>query len=582
MKENYTMRMTKLYAPTLREVPTDAELPSHQLLLRAGMIRMLAAGIYTYLPLGYKVIRNIEQIVREEMNAIDSQETLMSAVIPSELWKESGRWADFGPEMFKLYDRNSREFCLGPTHEEVFTNLVRYEVKSYKQLPLSLYQIQTKYRDEKRPRFGLMRCREFIMKDAYTFDKDEAGMKEAYFKMWKAYENVFNRCGLNFKIVEGDAGAMGGSDSHEFIALSEIGETQIVYCEHCDYAATDEKAQVVYEVKRVERALHENKALEMEKVATPNIKTIDELNAFFGLTSHHFVKTLLFKVRGEVVAALIPGDRELNPIKLINHLGVSEHDLEMAEEADIKAVTGADVGFAGPIGLKQKIRVVVDERVTQMSNVIVGANETDFHLKNVHYGRDFTGEVVSDLLMVQVGDTCPKCGKALMQDRGNEVGNIFQLGTKYSKALNATYLDENGKEQCLVMGSHGIGVSRTMAAVIEQSFDENGIIWPISIAPYHAVITIINIKDETQVKLAEEIYGTLKNKGIDVLLDDRNERPGVKFKDAELMGIPFGITVGKRAPEGVVEFKTRKTGSKEEVSSLLAIETVTNLVLEHK
>lgn len=572
------MRMSKLYAPTLREVPTDAELPSHQLLLRAGMIRMLAAGIYTYLPLGYKVIKNIEQIVREEMDAIDSQETLMSAMIPSELWKETGRWADFGPEMFKLYDRSNREFCLGPTHEEVFTNLVRYEVKSYKQLPLSLYQIQTKYRDEKRPRFGLMRCREFIMKDAYTFDRDEAGMREAYFQMWKAYEKVFNRCGLKFKIVEGDAGAMGGSDSHEFIALSEIGETQIVYCDHCDYAATDEKAAVVYEVKGVEKALKETKSLDMEKVSTPNVKTIDELNVFFGLTSHHFVKTLLFKVRGEVVAALIPGDRELNPIKLVNFLGVAEHELEMAEEADVKAVTGAEVGFAGPVGLKQPVRIIVDERVTQMANFIVGANETDYHLKNVHYGRDFTGEVVSDLLMVQVGDSCPKCGKTLFQDRGNEVGNIFQLGTKYSKSLNATYLDENGKEQLLVMGSHGIGVSRTMAAVIEQSFDENGIIWPIAIAPYHAVVTIINIKDETQVKLAEEIYETLKTKGMEVLLDDRNERPGVKFKDAELIGVPFGITVGKLAGEGVVEFKVRKTGSKDEMGTEAAINAVVKAV----
>lgn len=572
------MRMSKLYAPTLREVPTDAELPSHQLLLRAGMIRMLAAGIYTYLPLGYKVIKNIEQIVREEMDAIDSQETLMSAMIPSELWKETGRWADFGPEMFKLYDRSNREFCLGPTHEEVFTNLVRYEVKSYKQLPLSLYQIQTKYRDEKRPRFGLMRCREFIMKDAYTFDRDEAGMREAYFQMWKAYEKVFNRCGLKFKIVEGDAGAMGGSDSHEFIALSEIGETQIVYCDHCDYAATDEKAAVVYEVKGVEKALKETKSLDMEKVSTPNVKTIDELNVFFGLTSHHFVKTLLFKVRGEVVAALIPGDRELNPIKLVNFLGVAEHELEMAEEADVKAVTGAEVGFAGPVGLKQPVRIIVDERVTQMANFIVGANETDYHLKNVHYGRDFTGEVVSDLLMVQVGDSCPKCGKTLFQDRGNEVGNIFQLGTKYSKSLNATYLDENGKEQLLVMGSHGIGVSRTMAAVIEQSFDENGIIWPIAIAPYHAVVTIINIKDETQVKLAEEIYETLKSKGMEVLLDDRNERPGVKFKDAELIGVPFGITVGKLAGEGVVEFKVRKTGSKDEMGAEAAINAVVKAV----
>lgn len=561
------MKMSQLYAPTLREVPTEAELPSHQLLLRAGMIRMLAAGIYTYLPLGYKVIRNIEQIVREEMDAIQSQETLMSAVIPSELWKETGRWADFGPEMFKLYDRSEREFCLGPTHEEVFTNLIRYEVKSYKQLPLSLYQIQTKFRDEKRPRFGLMRCREFIMKDAYTFDRDEEAMKVAYFKMWKAYERVFDRCGLNYKVVEGDAGAMGGSDSHEFIALSEIGETQIVYCDHCDYAATDEKATVVYEVKKVQNQLHENKIMSLEKVATPDAKTIDQLTVFFNMTAHHFVKTLLFKVGDEIIGAMIPGDRELNTIKLINYLGIAEHDLVMAEEEDVVAVTGAVVGFAGPIGLKKKIRLLVDERVTQMHNFIVGANETGYHLINVNYGRDFDGETVKDLLMVQVDDPCPKCGKPLQQDRGNEVGNIFQLGTKYSKALNATYLDENGKEQLIVMGSHGIGVSRTMAAVIEQSYDEDGIIWPVSIAPYQVVVTLINGKDEAQVKLAEELYSDLLAKGVKVLYDDRDERPGVKFKDADLIGIPYNIVVGKKAGASVVEFKTRKTGTKEEMSA---------------
>lgn len=560
------MKYSKFYAPTLREVPTEAELPSHQLLLRAGMIRMLAAGIYTYLPLGIKVIRNIEEIVREEMNRIDSQETLMSAAIPAELWKESGRWADFGPEMFKMFDRHQREFCLGPTHEEVFTNLVRHEVKSYKQLPLSLYQIQTKYRDEKRPRFGLMRCREFIMKDAYTFDRDEAAMKEAYFKMWKAYERVFDRCGLNYKIVEGDAGAMGGSDSHEFIALSEIGETQIVYCDACHYAATDEKADVQYKVSAnaVDAAI--------EKVQTPGIKTIEELCEFFKLPADNFAKTLIFNVREELIAVMIPGDRELNPIKLINVLGVSEHDLIMATEDEVKVATGADVGFAGPIGLSAKVKLFVDERVVQKGGIIVGANETDYHLKQVAFDRDFKGTVVKDLVMVKEGDCCPKCGETLKMDRGNEVGNIFQLGTKYSKALNATFLDENGKEQFLVMGSHGIGVSRTMAAIIEQSYDENGIIWPMSVAPFDAVITLINAKDEVQVQTAEKIYDQLRAQGFEVLLDDRDERPGVKFKDAELIGIPFGIVVGKRAGEGVIEFKTRRTSEKIELTIAEAIE----------
>lgn len=563
------MKMSKLYAPTLREVPSEAELPSHQLLLRAGMVRMLAAGIYTYLPLGHKVIKNIERIVREEMDAIDSQESLMSAMIPSELWKETGRWADFGPEMFKLYDRHNREFCLGPTHEEVFTDLIRHEVKSYKQLPLSLYQIQTKYRDEKRPRFGLMRCREFIMKDAYTFDKDEAGMKEAYESMWKAYERVFDRCGLNYKVVEGDAGAMGGSDSHEFIALSEIGETQIVYCESCDYAATDEKADVVYEV-----ASANFEALELEKVSTPDTKTIEELKSFFGLSEDSFVKTLLYNVQGKTVAVMIPGDRELNEIKLINFLDCAEHELEMADEETVKAATGAEVGYAGPIGLNGDIRLVVDERITKMVNVIVGANQTDFHFKNVNYGRDFKGEIATDLLLVREGDNCPKCNTRLSMDRGNEVGNIFQLGTKYSKSLGATYLDANGKEQLIVMGSHGIGVSRTMAAIIEQSYDENGIIWPVAVAPYSTIVTVVNSKKEDQQELGFKIYEELKARGVEVIIDDRIERAGVKFKDAELIGIPFAINVGKNAEQGIVEFKERSKGEKIELTTEEAIAKV--------
>lgn len=567
------MRMTKLYAPTLREVPSEAELPSHQLLLRAGMVRMLAAGIYSYLPLGIKVIQNIEKIVREEMDAIESQETLMSAMTPSELWKETGRWGDFGPEMFKLHDRHNREFCLGPTHEEVFTNLIRYEVKSYKQLPLSLYQIQTKYRDEKRPRFGLMRCREFIMKDAYTFDRDEAGMKAAYDLMWKAYERVFERCGLKFKIVEGDAGAMGGSDSHEFIALSDIGETQISYCDACDYAATDEKAAVVYPIATSNEAV---KAL--EKVATPEAKTIEELEKFFGLPAERFVKTLLYKVDDQVIAVLIPGDRELNEIKLVNYLGVAEHMLEIADEETVKRVTGAQVGFAGPIGLDKKVRLVIDQRVKDMVNVIIGANETDYHFINANFGVDFKGELVDDLIMVKAGDLCPKCQTPLLNDRGNEVGNIFQLGTKYSKALNATYLDENGKEQLIIMGSHGIGISRTMAAIIEQSYDENGIIWPLSVAPYQVIVTVINVKNEDQVALGERIYESLKKKGVDVLLDDRPERAGVKFKDAELIGIPLGINVGKMASEGIVEFKTRHNGEKIELTVEEALEKIDQLI----
>ncbi len=556
------MRMSKLYMPTLREVPSEAELPSHKLLLRAGMIRKLVSGIYSYLPLGYRVIRKVENIVREEMNDVDSQELLMSAIQPSELWKQSGRWQDFGPEMFRLRDRNDREFCLGPTHEEIFTDIIRHEVKSYKQLPLSLYQIQTKYRDEKRPRFGLMRCREFIMKDAYTFDRDEKGMERAYFEMWKAYEKIFTRCGLDFKVVEGDSGAMGGSDSHEFIAMSEVGETQIAYCPKCDYAATDEKAVCSYDI-------HEEigEELEKERVHTPSIKTIDNLVEFFDIGPDKFVKTLIFKVKDEVVAVCIPGNRELNEVKLVKILGVPEHELELADEAIIKEATGANVGFAGPMALREKVRLLVDSRVTRMKNFVIGANETDYHIKNANYGRDFKGEVVEDLLLVQEGDKCPKCDSIMKMDRGNEVGNIFQLGTKYSQALNATYLDENGKEQIMFMGSHGVGVSRTVAAIIEQYHDDNGIIWPLSVAPYHVIITVVNTKKEEQVQLGERLYKELNSKGIEVILDDRNERAGVKFKDAELIGIPIRITVGKKANEDTVEFVVRGKDERLEISS---------------
>lgn len=555
--------MSKLYMPTLREVPSEAELPSHRLLLRAGMIKNLVSGVYTYLPLGYRVIKKIENIVREEMDSIDSQEVLMSAILPAELWKQTGRWEDFGPEMFKLYDRHNREFCLGPTHEEVFTSTIKHDIKSYKQLPLSLYQIQSKYRDEKRPRFGLMRSREFIMKDAYTFDKDEEGMKQAYDEMWKAYEKVFTRCGLDFRVVEGDSGAMGGSDSHEFTAMSEFGESNIAYCEACDYAATDEKAECKYEVIDTD-----GEVKELEEVETPAVTTVEKLVEFFGVEPSEFAKTLLVKAKDEVVAVVIPGDRELNEIKLINHLGAAEHEFEMADEETVKEVTGAEVGFAGPLNLKKDIRVVVDSRIKGKKSFIVGANKTDYHIKNANFERDLKdAEVVEDLVLVVEGDKCPKCDAPLKMDRGIEIGNIFQLGTKYSKALGATYLDENGKEKDIVMGSHGIGVSRTMAAVIEQNYDEDGIIWPIALAPYEAVVTIINTKNEEQNELGNKLYEELKAKGVEVLLDDRNERAGVKFKDTDLIGIPIRITVGKKAGENIVEYSLRKDREKTEVNA---------------
>lgn len=554
------MRMSKLYMPTLREVPSEAEIPSHKLLLRGGMIRKLVSGVYSYLPLGYRVIRKIENIVREEMDNAGSQELLMSAIQPKEIWESSGRWDNFGPEMFKLKDRNIREFCLGPTHEEYFTSLIRDEIKSYKQLPLNLYQIQTKYRDEKRPRFGLIRAREFIMKDAYSFDRDVEGMEKSYQDMWKAYERIFTRLKLKYKVVEGDSGAMGGNQSHEFMAMSEVGESLVAYCDNCDYAATDEKATVVYNVERTEEDMKD-----MEKVPTPNTTTIEDLVDFFHIDKSNFGKALVYKIGGEPVVAIIPGDRELNETKLCNYLKVPEHELELADEKTIEKISGAAKGFTGPVGLKEDVKILVDSRITHMRNIIVGGNETDYHLKNVNFGRDFTGEVVEDLLLIDKGDICPKCGKTLLLDRGIEVGNIFQLGTKYSDSLKATYLDENGKEQPIVMGSYGVGVSRSMAAIVEQYHDENGIIWPLVVAPYHVIITIINVKNEEQRELGERIYKELKDRGLEILLDDRNERAGVKFNDRDLIGIPIRITVGKRANENIVEYSLREDGINEDI-----------------
>ncbi len=554
------MRMSKLYMPTLREVPSEAEIPSHKLLLRAGMMRKLVSGVYSYLPLGYRIVKKIENIVREEMDNAGSQELLMSAIQPKELWESSGRWEDFGPEMFKLKDRNNREFCLGPTHEEYFTSLIKDEIKSYKQLPLNLYQIQTKYRDEKRPRFGVIRAREFIMKDAYSFDKDEEGMESSYREMWEAYEKIFTRLRLKFKVVEGDSGTMGGNQSHEFMAMAETGEGLVAYCDSCDYAATDEKAKVVYSIEP-----KDEKEKEMEKVHTPNATTIDDLVDFFKIEKRNFGKALVYLASREPVVVIIPGDRELNETKLCNYLKVPEHELEMADEETIIKISGANKGFTGPVGLKEDVKLIVDSRITKLKNLIVGGNEKDYHMKNVNYGRDFEGEIVEDLLLIEEGDICPKCGESLLIDRGIEVGNIFQLGTKYSSSLHATYLDEEGKEKPFLMGSYGVGVSRTMAAIVEQYHDDNGIIWPLITAPYHVIITIINVKNEEQKDLGERIYKELLEAGLEVLLDDRNERAGVKFNDRDLIGIPIRITVGKKANENIVEYSLRREEGRIEI-----------------
>ncbi len=550
------MKVSRLYAPTLKESPSDADVLSYQMLVRAGMIRKLSSGTYSYLPLGYRVIRKIEQIVREEMNAIDSQESLLPILLPAELWKESGRWDKFGPEMFRLKDRNAREYCLGPTHEEAFTDLIKNELSSYKQLPLSIYQIQNKYRDEIRPRFGLIRGKEFIMKDAYTFDRDEEALKESYDKMWKAYDHVFERCGLKVMVAEGDSGAMGGSASHEFIAFSEVGETRLVFCPACDYASTDESAVVklAYDIQE--------EAMEVEKVHTPQVGTIEELEKFFQIEGHRFGKALVYKVLDTIVVAMVPGNRSLNETKLINHLGVAEHDIELASDEDIRNVLGSIPGFVGPILSEEvlaneKVRLLVDSRVAQVSNLIVGGNERDYHLKGVQHGRDFAGEVVEDLLMVEEHDICPTCGKPLATDYGNEVGNIFQLGEKYSRSMGATFLDENGKENYFVMGSYGIGISRTLAAIVDQHSNDRGIVWPDSVAPYHVMVTIVNTKDEAQAELGEKIYNLLKDERIEVLIDDRKMAAGKKFADADLFGIPYRITVGRKAKEGIVEVKDR-------------------------
>ncbi len=554
------MRMSNLYMPTLREVPSEAEIPSHKLLLRAGMVRRLVSGVYSYLPLGYRVIRKIEQIVREEMDNAGSQELLMSAIQPRELWEATGRWDDFGPEMFKLNDRHNREFCLGPTHEEYFTQMVKGELKSYKQLPTNLYQIQTKYRDEKRPRFGVMRAREFIMKDAYSFDVDDQGLELAYEKMWAAYEKVFDRLELDYRVVQGDTGSMGGKVSHEFMAMSDVGESLVAYCGDCDYAATDEKAKVVYRIDEKEEEI-----LEMEKVHTPAVTTIDALKDFFKIDPSNFAKALVYSVQGEPIIAVIPGDRDLNETKLCNYLSIGGHDLEMADESMIQDITGAAVGYTGPVNLKKDVRIIVDSRISKMKNLVVGGNETDYHIKNVNYDRDFKGEVVEDLLLVEEGDLCPQCDSKLIMDRGIEVGNIFQLGTKYSDAIGAKYLDENGKENPFVMGSYGIGVSRSLAAIVEKFHDEDGIVWPLNTAPYEVIITVININNEEQMNLGEKIYEELKSEGIEVLIDDRKERAGVKFKDRDLIGIPIRITVGKRAGESIVEYSIRGEEGREEV-----------------
>ena len=547
------MRVSKLYAPTLREVPAEAEVVSHQLMLRAGFMRKAAGGIYTYLPLAWRVLKKIERIVREEMDAKGSQELLMPIVQPAEIWQESGRWDVYGAEMFRLQDRHNRCFCLGPTHEEMVTTLIRGDVRSYRQLPLSVYQIQNKYRDERRPRFGLMRGREFIMKDAYSFDRDEAGLDKSYQDMYDAYTNIFTRCGLNFRPVEADSGAIGGSGSHEFMVIADSGEAEIVFCTSCDYAANVEKAEL-FPLEAQEEAM-----LTKEEVVTPDCKTIADVCAYLKLPVDHSVKAVAYNSEKGLILCCVRGDHEVNEIKVINTCGVI--DLEMATEEQL-AAAGTVGGYMGPVGIdNKKVIVVVDATVMKMHNVCCGANKEGYHFINVNPGRDFTPTYVADIRLIQEGDPCPHCGGEVSKARGIEVGQVFKLFTKYSSALKATYLDENGKEQPMVMGCYGVGVSRTMAAAIEQNYDDNGIIWPIEIAPYHVLVVPVNTKDEASAAKAEEIYMQLKKVGLETVIDDRKERPGVKFKDADLIGYPLRVVVGpKTLTEGKLEVKIRKTG----------------------
>ena len=567
------MLATKLYAPTLREVPSDADVVSQQLMLRAGFMRKTANGLYSFLPLGWRSIKKIEAIVREEMDRASAQEIMMPILQPAEIWKESGRWNAYGAEMMRINDRHDNEFCLGPTHEEMITTLVKNEINSYRQLPVNLYQIQSKFRDERRPRYGLMRSREFIMKDAYSFDVDEAGLDEFYKSMYDAYTRIFTRCGLTFRPVEADSGAIGGSGTHEFMAIAEAGEADIVYCTKCDYAANIEIGKPGV-MKQEEEALQE-----LSVVDTPNASTIEAVAEMLNLPLHKTIKAVVFSIDGKVVLAIVRGDHEVNEVA-VQHAVLGSVEPEMATPEELEKV-GLTAGFISPVGLKQteEFAIVVDESVMETYNVCGGANKKDAHYVNINPKRDFNVEdiIVAPIRLITDDDVCPTCGGALEHAKGIEVGQVFKLGTKYSEALQATFLDQNGRPNPMIMGCYGIGVSRTLAAAIEQYHDENGIIWPRSIAPFEAVIVPINAKDEALMSTSQTIYSALQNAGVDVLLDDRKDRAGVKFKDADLIGYPLRITVSKNTLENnEVEIQIRKSGE----AITCAIDSVATKVTE--
>jgi prolyl-tRNA synthetase len=565
------MRQSQGFIPTLREVPADAEVKSHQLLLRAGFVRQSASGVYTFLPLGQRVLQKVEAIIREEMNRAGALELLMPALQPAELWQQSGRWYSYGPELMRLKDRHERDFVLGPTHEEMITTIVRDEVKTYKRLPLILYQIQTKFRDEKRPRFGLLRGREFIMKDAYSFHTSQESLDETYNKMYEAYANIFRRCGLNFRAVIADSGAMGGKDTHEFMVLSDIGEDTIAYSDASDYAANIEMAPVVTTYEKSSEPL-----VELKKVATPEQKTIAEVASYLQVAPERCIKSLLFNVDGRYVLVLVRGDHEANDVKVKNVLDATVVELATPEET--ARVMNCPVGSLGPIGVSEEVTIIADHAVAAIVNGVCGANEEGYHYTGVNPDRDFAVSQYADLRFVQEGDPSPDGNGTIRFARGIEVGHVFKLGTKYSEAMNAVYLDENGRTQTMIMGCYGIGVSRLVAAIAEQFADENGLVWPVSVAPFHVHLLTANAKSDEQRMLAEEWYEKLGQAGFDVLYDDRPERAGVKFADSDLIGIPLRVTVGKRASEGVVEVKVRKTGETFDVPVGELIETVRRLL----
>ncbi len=561
------MRFSELFAPTLREKPADAEIKSHEYLVRGAFIRKVTAGVFNYLPLGKRVLDKIWRIVKEEMDTIGAQEMLMPIIQPAELWKITGRWDDYGPTMMKFKDRHGRDFTLGPTHEEVVTFLMKNEINSYKQLPVTVYQIANKYRDELRPRFGLLRAREFVMKDAYSFHSNWESLDEVYQKMRKAYENIMKRIGLKYLVIEASSGAIGGNESHEFVSLAPIGESNVLYCEKCGYQASDEKTP--YAGKYEEQ---NEKELPLEKIDTPNMKTVEQVAEFLGVPKEKIVKSLIYIGREGTIMALIRGDLDLNEEKLKEVL--NDQSLRMATPEEVEKEIGVPIGFVGPVGIGENVKIIADESVRYVKNAVVGGMEKDKHYRNANLGRDFRVDEWSDLRLVKEGDPCPICGAPLKGTKGIELGHIFKLGTKYSKAMKAMYMDENGEMKPFIMGCYGWGVSRTMSAVVEQYHDDKGIIWPLSVAPFEVIVTIVNMNKKEQKDLGEKIYREMKDNGIEVLVDDRMVTPGMKFNDADLIGIPIRITVGKTASDGKVEIKKRYSNEKELVEADRIMEAV--------